>query len=174
MKTIKPQSVSVGNRNPSELPGQVKLNEKIIEAIKYFLNTSEDDLEYVFGEKTFSFFFYKLLNPQIQNSFLMNDDFQKNLEKLIIRVDGKDVSFEILNPLYKRISDTNSTDFVEIYTLILVNFLNFCQSVDLDQIKIKGSKRDESYIFTKKHENKKEIFQENYLDEFIKNNATIH
>ena len=35
-------------------------------------------------------------------------------------------------------------------------------------------KRDESYIFTKKHENKKEIFQENYLDEFIKNNVTIH
>ena len=35
-------------------------------------------------------------------------------------------------------------------------------------------KRDESYIFTKKHENKKEIFQENYLDEFIKNNATIN
>ena len=124
-----------------------KLNEKVIEAIKYFLNTSESDLEYVFGEKTFSFFFYKLLNPQIQNSFLMNDDYQKNLEKLIIRVDGKDVSFEILNPLYKRISDTNSTDFVEIYTLILVNFLNFCQSVDLDQIKIKGSKRDECYIY---------------------------
>jgi hypothetical protein len=28
-------------------------------------------------------------------------------------------------------------------------------------------KRNESYIFTKKHENKKEIFQENYLEEFI-------
>lgn len=124
-----------------------KLNEKVVEAIKYFLNTSENDLEYVFGEKSFSYFFYKLLNPQLQGSFLMNDDFQKNLEKLIIRVDGKDISFEILNPLYKRISDTNSTDFVEIYTLILVNFLNFCQSVDLDQIKIKGGKRDECYIY---------------------------
>lgn len=123
------------------------LNEKVVEAIKYFLNTSESDLDYVFGEKSFAYFFYKLLNPQLQNSFLMNDDFQKNLEKLIIRVDGKDVSFEILNPLYKRISDTNSTDFVEIYTLILVNFLNFCQSIDLDQIKIKGGKRDECYIY---------------------------
>mgnify|MGYP006357262831 FL=1 len=30
-----------------------KLNEKTIESIKYFLNTSEDDLEYVFGEKSF-------------------------------------------------------------------------------------------------------------------------
>ena len=126
---------------------QGKLDEKVIEAIKYFLNTSEEDLEYVFGEKSFTYFFYKILNPQLQNSFLMEEDFQKNLEKLIIRVNGKDVSFEILNPLYKRISDANSTDFVEIYTLILVNFLTFCQSIDFDQIKIKGGKRDEAYIY---------------------------
>lgn len=124
-----------------------KLNEKVIEAIKYFLNTSEKDLEYVFGEKSFSYFFYKLLNPQTQNSFLMEDDFQSNIEKLLIRVDGKDVSFEILNPLYRRISDNNTTDFTEIYSLILVNFMNFCQSVDLDQIKLKGNNREEAYIY---------------------------
>jgi len=34
-------------------------------------------------------------------------------------------------------------------------------------------KAQESYIFTKKHENKKEIFQENYLEEFIKSNAHL-
>ena len=28
-------------------------------------------------------------------------------------------------------------------------------------------KSKDSYIFTKKHENRKEIFQENYLDKFI-------
>jgi hypothetical protein len=123
-----------------------KLSEKSIEAIKYFLNTSEDDLEFVFGEKSFSFFFYKLLNPQLNNSFLMQDDFQKNIEKIIIRVSNKDISFEILNPLYKRISNSNSTDFVEIYSLILVNFLNFCQSIKLDEIKIKANRRDEAYI----------------------------
>ena len=39
------------------------LNQQMIEAIKYFLNTSPDDLEYVFGEKSFCFFFYKILNP---------------------------------------------------------------------------------------------------------------
>ena len=124
-----------------------KLNEKVIEAIKYFLNTSEKDLEYVFGEKSFAYFFYKLLNPQTQNSFLMDKDFQYNIEKLLIRIDGKDVSFEILNPLYKRISDGNTTDFTEIYSLILVNFMNFCQSVDLDQIKLKGNNREEAYIY---------------------------
>ena len=41
---------------------QGKLNERMIEAIKYFINTSEDDLEYIFGEKSFAFFFYKILN----------------------------------------------------------------------------------------------------------------
>ena len=127
---------------------QGKLNERMIEAIKYFINTSEDDLEYIFGEKSFAFFFYKILNPSSQNSFLMDEeDYQNNLEKLIVRTIKGDLSFEILNPLYKRISDNNSTEFVEIYTLILVNFLNFCQSFNLDEIKLKGSKRDEIYIY---------------------------
>ena len=126
---------------------QGRLSERMIEAIKYFLNTGEEDLEYVFGEKSFAFFFYKILNPSSENSFLMEDEFQQNVEKLIIRSKIKDVSFELLNPLYKRVSDSNSTDFVEIYTLILVNFLNFCQSLDMKDIKLKGDKKDETYIY---------------------------
>jgi hypothetical protein len=126
---------------------QGKLSSRMIEAIKYFINTSEDDLEYIFGEKSFAFFFYKILNPNSINSFLMDDDFQKNLEKLIIRSKSKDISFELLNPLYKRVSESNTTDFVEIYTLILINFLNFCQSVNIDDLKIKGDKKDEAYIY---------------------------
>ena len=31
-------------------------------------------------------------------------------------------------------------------------------------------KTDDSYIFTKKHENKREIFQENYLESFVVSN----
>jgi hypothetical protein len=123
------------------------LNSHSKEAIKYFLNTSEGDLEYVFGEKSFAYFFYKLLNPQLKNSFLMEDDFQRNLEKIVINVDGLDVSFEILNPLYTRFSESNSTDFVEIYSLILINFLNFCVSINMNEIKLKGSKREEIYIY---------------------------
>ena len=125
---------------------QGKLTEKMIEAIKYFLNTSESDLEYVFGDKSFSFFFYKILNPLSQNSFLM-DDFQKNMEKLIVRIEDNDISFQLLNPLYRRMSEDNTTDYVEIYTLIIVNFLNFCQSLSLNDIKLKGTKKDEVYIY---------------------------
>lgn len=124
-----------------------KLSESAIEGIKYFLNTSEADLEYVFGDKSFAFFFYKVLNPQTKNSFLMDDDYQKNIEKLIIRTEDTETSFELLNPLYKRLSDSNSTEFVEVYSLILVNFLNFCQSVHFDSIKLKGNKREEAYIY---------------------------
>jgi hypothetical protein len=127
---------------------QGKLTERMIEAVKYFLNTSEADLEYVFGEKNFSFFFYKILNPAVDSSFLMEDDqFQENTEKLIIRTKSGDKSFELLNPLYKRISDSNATDFVEIYTLILINFLNFCQATNIEDIKLKGHKKDEIYIY---------------------------
>ena len=32
-------------------------------------------------------------------------------------------------------------------------------------------KKDDSYIFTKKHENRREIFQENYLETFLKTNT---
>lgn len=124
-----------------------KLSDQMREALKYFLHTSEKDLEYVFGEKSFSFFFYKILNPQSDGSFLMDEDFQKNLQKIVIRTSNNNFTFEILNPLYQRISSENSTEFVEVYTLILVNFLNFCQSINIDEIKIKGVRRDEAYIY---------------------------
>jgi hypothetical protein len=123
-----------------------KLNDETKEAIKYFLHTSEQDLDYVFGEKSFAYFFYKILNPNTQNSFLMNGEFQDNLEKIILRAEDLNDSFEILNPLYKKISEGNSTEFVEIYTLILLNFLNFCQTIDLDNIKPNGNKREEVYL----------------------------
>ncbi len=46
---------------------QGKLSDKSIEAIKYFVNTSEEDLEYIFGEKSFDYFFYKILNQSYNN-----------------------------------------------------------------------------------------------------------
>jgi hypothetical protein len=125
-----------------------RLTETMKEAIKYFLNTSEEDLEYIFGEKSFSYFFYKILNPSLKNSFLMSgDDFQANVEKLILRTLKNDLSFELLNPLYAKLTQENQTDFVEIYTLILVNFLNFCQSMNIEEIKLKGERKDECYVY---------------------------
>lgn len=124
-----------------------KLSDPMKEAIKYFINTSENDLEYVFGEQSFSFFFYKILNPQLESSFLMEDKFQDNLEKIIIKIKDKEVSFEILNPLYQRVSSENTTDFTDVYTLILLNFLTFCQSINLSDIKLKGERRDSIYIY---------------------------
>ena len=34
-------------------------------------------------------------------------------------------------------------------------------------------KNEESYIFTKKHENRREIFQSDYLEKFIQKNASL-
>ena len=34
-------------------------------------------------------------------------------------------------------------------------------------------KSQDSYIFTKKHENKQEIFQENYLETFVASNLSV-
>jgi hypothetical protein len=35
------------------------------------------------------------------------------------------------------------------------------------------NKIQQSYIFTKKHENKKEVFQEDYLDKFVESNLNL-
>ena len=123
-----------------------KLSEDQKEAIQYFLSTSEEDLEFVFGEKNFTFFFYKMLNPSSKNSFLMNNDFQDNLEKLVLRINGEDRRFQLLNPLYTRLIDSNSTEYVEIYSLILLNFLDYCQLVDINDIPLKGDRKDMLYI----------------------------
>ena len=126
---------------------QGRLSDDMKEAITYFINTSEQDLLYVFGESSFAYFFYKILNPNSTNSFLMEDRFQENLEKIVIKLKDKDLSFQILNPLYQRVSEENSTEFTEIYTLILVNFLTFCQTINLEDVKIKGKRRDELYVY---------------------------
>ena len=123
-----------------------KLNEKQLEIINLFLHTSKNDLDYVFGENNFAYFFYKILNPNLQNSFLMND-FNDNLEKIVIRISGNDeFSFEILNPSYERMDIDNKTEYLETYSLILLNFLEFLQIVSLEKIKLKEITKDELYI----------------------------
>ena len=150
-----------------------KLSPKQLEIIALFLNTSEEDLKYVFGENNFAKFFYNLLNPNFFNSFLMKDDeFQENLEKIIMKIDGNDeYSFELLNPLYKRMSFKNDTDYVEIYSQIILNFLEFCQLIDIKKYKIKANTKDEIYI-----ELISQIFNEymeNIKDSIDKWNITI-
>ena len=126
------------------------LSSKHLTLLNHFIHTSEKDLEYVFGETSFAEFFYKILSPQHKNSFLMNTgSFQQNLEKILIRlIDGEDeeMSMEILNPLYQKVSAEMDTEFLDVYSLILVNFMQFCQSIMLDTLKVEGKTYAEAYI----------------------------
>jgi len=123
-----------------------KLNEKQLEIISLFLNTSEKDLDYIFGEENFAHFFYKLLNPALDNSFLM-DDFNSNLEKFIIKIDNNShYSFEILNPTYQKMKLSNKTEYLETYTIILLNFLEFLQLKNFKDFKLENITKDELYI----------------------------
>ena len=75
------------------------------------------------------------------------DDFNDNLEKIIIRINGNDESsFEILNPAYEKMELSNKTEYLETYSLILLNFLEFLQLVDLEKIKLKEITKEELYI----------------------------
>ena len=125
-----------------------KLSIKQLEIIELYLNTNESDLKYVFGEENFAYFFYKILNPRVESSFLMNsDEFNDNLEKIVIKIDGKSkYSFEILNPLYTRMELTNNTEHVDNYSIILLRFLEFCQLITLEKFKLGKITKDELYI----------------------------
>lgn len=125
-----------------------KLNDKQIELISYFLHTKPKDLEYIFGNDNLNFasFFYKILNPQMNNSFLMNNGNYQDLEKIIIRLDNKDeLCLAILNPLYVKNTDKEG-NHVDTYTIIINDFLEFLQSIDIERRFIKGNDFDDIYL----------------------------
>jgi hypothetical protein len=123
------------------------LTDKQIELITYFLETSPNDLEYIFGEDNFAQFFYKILSPNQENSILMNDGgFHDNIEKMIIKIDGSDeISLAILNPLYRK-SDADKTEHADVYSILLLEFLEFLQTVEIGDISLVNKNGDELYL----------------------------
>jgi len=125
-----------------------KLNEKQIEVLRLFIKTKEEDLKFVFGDDNFAKFFYNILNPHIDNSFLMKDgEYNDNLEQIIIRIDGDDkYTFGILNPMYEKNKEENQTEHSHVFSLIIISFLEYLQLKDITKYKPKGLTKDELYI----------------------------
>lgn len=126
-----------------------KLTYKQLELLQAYLKVSPKDLNYVFGEKNFAQFFYNILNPQLKNSYLMdNGNFNENIEKIIFKIENDtQYSFELLNPIYQKISKNNFTEYVDIYTLILLNFLQYVQLINILKYKMKDVyDKDQLYI----------------------------
>jgi len=125
-----------------------KLSPKQLEVIELYLNTKESDLKYIFDEDNFAYFFYKILNPMKEKSFLMNNkEFNDNLEKIVIKIDGKSkYSFEILNPLYSKMDLNNTSVHVETYSLILLKFLEFLQLKNVEKYELGKVTKEELYI----------------------------
>lgn len=125
------------------------LTVKQIELIKYFLSTKKDDLELIFGENNdnFASFFYKILNPNIKNSILMNDgEYQNMLDKIIIKIDNDEISLSILNPLYDKNDVNNDSDYTETYSIILIDFLEYIQALNFNNMILNSDTSDEIYI----------------------------
>lgn len=128
-----------------------KLNASQIAKLQLFMQTSEEDLQYIFANNSFSKYFYEILNPNTTHSVLMNDgEFQDNLEKLVIKVpkQQKEISFSILNPLYTKNQEheDSKTEFVDTYSIILLNFLEYSQMTDINTMKIKGDNYSDMYL----------------------------
>jgi len=66
-------------------------------------------------------------------------------------------------PLLEDHIKLSKTDFQKM--VFIMNALNYGWKVQ---------KNDDEYIFTKKHEGKREIYKSDYLEKFIYNNLNIH
>lgn len=124
-----------------------KLTDKQLFSINQFLHTDKTDLSLFFNESNFASFFYNLLNPAKSNSFLTNN-FQDNLEKIIIRFNKsqKEYTCEILNPLYQRMELKIDSEYSDVYSILLFNFVQFLLTIDLNELQITGNLREEIYI----------------------------
>jgi hypothetical protein len=138
------------NIDPQPVIFMGKLNEAQIKLIKYFLYTDKKDLEFIFGEENDNFvsFFYKILNPQIKNSILMKfGQFQDNIDKIILRVNNEDeMSFSLLNPLYISNQKHTHTEYADTYSILLLDFLEYLQLVNIDSIKLLSKEGDSLYL----------------------------
>jgi hypothetical protein len=124
-----------------------KLSEKQIKLITYFLYTSSDDIPMFFKSNDFTEFFYKLLNPFTKNSYLKNG-FQSNLEKIIIRYvnSNKEMTLEILNPMYQRMQLKVESEYSDVYSLLIFNFIQWLLTIDINELEIRGNNRELIYI----------------------------
>lgn len=124
-----------------------KLSERQLNAINYFLHTSKRDLELFFKDSNFSQFFYKMLNPFTNNSFLKDNSFNSNLQKIIIRYnDNQESTLEILNPLYQKMQLKIDSEFSDVYSLLLFNFMQWLLQIDVSKIENSGTTRELVYI----------------------------
>lgn len=124
-----------------------KLSDKQLKMITYFLYTSTEDVPLIFKDKDFTEFFYKLLNPFTENSYL-KDGFQPNLEKIIIRFKHieKEMTLEVLNPMYKKMQLTINSEYSNVYSLLIFNFMQYLLKIDLDKYTIKAPNTELTYI----------------------------
>jgi len=125
-----------------------KLSEKQLKAITYYLHTAPADLDFLYKEISFAKFFYTLLNPQLKSSYLRDADFNTNLEKIILRFLKSDVeiTMEILNPMYQKVEHRAESEFSDVYSVILFNFVQWTLTQDIDSMETTGTSRDMLYI----------------------------
>lgn len=125
-----------------------KLTDKQLKALTYFLYTNEKDTHIFFKDTNFAEFFYKLLNPFATQSYLKIDGFQQNLEKIVIRFvkSNKEYTLEILNPMYQKMQLKTDSEYSDVYSLLLFNFMQWLIGIDLDEIEIEGTTREIVYI----------------------------
>lgn len=58
------------------------------------------------------------------------------------------MNFEFLNPFYNRIEseDDKKTEFVQTYSILLLNFLEHVQLLDLEDLNVEGKKKSDMYL----------------------------
>lgn len=145
-----------------------QLSEKQLKAITFYLHTAPNDLDFLYNEISFTKFFYNLLCPNEKASFLKQDDFNSNTEKIIIRFLNSDceLTLEILNTMYKRIEHKSESEFSDVYSVILFKFVEWLITQDISDIETSGNSRDLIYInlISKLFNNWMDKYEKNIID----------
>jgi hypothetical protein len=122
-----------------------KLSQKQKSKILSFLNADSEDLERRFNTENFAAFFLKTLDPSLGKSFLQKD-LNKEIEAIVFKFDGKN-PLKVMNPSVQwKKPDKKSETPSDVYSLTLVLFQEFFQTLDFKKIKLREKTFEERYI----------------------------
>ena len=130
---------------PIIFQGRLNNDQKV--AIRSFFATSPDDLQFLFGEENFAYYFYKVLNPYVDSSLLMSSTkYNDNIEKIIIKSKDHTITAAVLNPLYIKKSSSAGTEYHKTFNRIIADFLVNVQSINLTTIAVHEKTRQDMFL----------------------------
>jgi len=130
---------------PSPILFKGKLNKEQLDKILDYLNTPQDEILKKFKIENFAAYFLNVLVPGMGKSFMQNT-LDRDIEALVFKFDGEN-PLKIMNPVYQNEKvDKKDDKPSDIYSLTLVMFQEFFQTLNFSKIDLKQKTFEDRYI----------------------------